>query len=324
MTRVPLSVRIFDGQTFKRGGLELLPPSAQALGPKHRLWVDVQGPTPGDMNELTGRFGLHRLAVDDCMHLGQRPKLEDYTDHYFIVLQGFRCPHEQLDAVELRELHFFFSHRWLITVHATEHEAVAQLDARLDEEAVSLLEGGVDRIVHLLADAQVDTNFPVVDALNAELETLEDGIFDSVRPEQMQTAFGLKRTLVQLRRVLSPQRDVIGLLSRGIPPVGPATLPYFRDVYDHLIRLHEQIDTARDLLGNVMDAYLSVMANRTGEITKQLTVFASIFMPLSFIAGFFGQNFDLLSQPHFFKAMIGAMLLVPVGMAWWFWHKRWW
>jgi magnesium transporter len=117
---------------------------------------------------------------------------------------------------------------------------------------------------------------------------------------------------------------VVGLLSRtGVAHVQERTALYFRDIYDHLVRLYEQIDAARDLIGNAMDVYLSVVANKTNDITKQLTIFAAIFLPLSFVAGFFGQNFDVLSKTHFFIAMLACMGLIPIGMVIYFWRKGW-
>jgi len=170
----------------------------------------------------------------------------------------------------------------------------------------------------------VDQNFPILDRFNDELEELESAIFERVKPEQLQRIFEMKRALVTLRRVLSPQRDVLGLLAkRGVPNVGERTALYFRDVYDHLVRLYEQIDSGRDLLGNAMDGYLSMVANRTNDITKQLTIFATIFLPLSFITGFFGQNFEHLNGPGFFWLMLGSVVTLPVVMLFWFKHKQW-
>jgi magnesium transporter len=140
----------------------------------------------------------------------------------------------------------------------------------------------------------------------------------------LQETFELKRALVLVRRVLSPQRDIVGLLSRrGVPQVQEKTALYFRDVYDHLVRIYEQLEAARDLVGNVVEAYLSQVANRTNEVTKQLTIFASIFLPLSFIVGFFGQNFDILSNQYDFAFMLGAIVLIPIVMVAWFRHKEW-
>ena len=184
------------------------------------------------------------------------------------------------------------------------------------DEPRATLERGVDFLLYLLADALVDRNFPILDRFNDELEDLESAIFENVKPEHLQRIFEMKRALVTLRRVLSPQRDVLGLLAqRGIPNVGERTTLYFRDIYDHLVRLYEQIDSGRDLLGNVMDGYLSMVANRTNDITKQLTIFATIFLPLSFITGFFGQNFEHLNGPGFFWLMLGSVIAAARGHA---------
>jgi magnesium transporter len=195
---------------------------------------------------------------------------------------------------------------------------------RVLSEPQATIARGVDFLLYLMADAVVDRNFPILDSFNDELEDLESAVFENTQPEQLQRIFEMKRALVTLRRVLSPQRDVLSFLAkRGIPNVGERTALYFRDVYDHLVRLYEQIDAGRDLLGNVMDGYLSMVANRTNDITKQLTIFATIFLPLSFITGFFGQNFDLLTHRGFFWLMLVSVIGLPVGLMFWFKSKRW-
>ncbi|MDP3235168.1 MAG: magnesium/cobalt transporter CorA [Myxococcales bacterium] len=313
-----LRVRVFDGGQARSGGEELL----DVAGPR---WIDVLEPDEATMLRLGERFGLHKLAIEDCMHLDQRPKLEEYPGHLFIVLQGFTCADHTLTEVVMHEVHFFLGPDWLITVHASAHHAIELVHKRLDADAAQTLGRGVDFVAYLLADAQVDLIFPVMDAFTNALDDLEDQIFEAPSKKLMQRIFELKRTLVTVRKVMSPQRDVVGLLSRrGITGVSEKTTLYFRDVYDHLVRIYEQIDTNRDLLGNAMDAWLSVMANRTNDITKQLTILASIFLPLSFIAGFFGQNFDVLGKPPFFIAMLTLMVLVPLGMVAWFKKKEWW
>jgi magnesium transporter len=170
----------------------------------------------------------------------------------------------------------------------------------------------------------VDSHFPLFEQFNEEIDGLEEQAFVKPTTTQLQRSFEVKRSLVLLRRVLSPQRDVVGQLARGaLPFVSDRTRVYFRDVYDHLQRLYEHIDMARDLLGNAMDAWLSVTANRTNDITKQLTVFASLFLPMSFVVGFFGQNFELLSGKPFFWSMVAVLLLIPTGMLMWFRRRNW-
>lgn len=304
-----------DGKAVS-GGEELF----DRPGPK---WIDVLEPDAEVMGRLAERFQLHRLAVEDCLHLDQRPKLEEYPYHQFIVLQGFTCGKE-VTELTLHEQHFFLAEDWLISVHQLRlpsHDAVLR---RVKDDPAATLGRGVDVILYLLADALVDAQFPIMDDFSDELEDLEDAIFAQPDPEHLQRIFQLKRSLVTLRRVLSPQRDVVGMLSRrGIPQIHEKTTLYFRDVYDHLVRLYEQIDASRDVVGNVMEGYLSMVANRTNDISKQLTIFATLFLPLSFIVGFFGQNFEELSGKGWYYAMWTTMVGFPLGLIGWFKYKKW-
>jgi magnesium transporter len=283
-------------------------------------WVDVTGPTEASLEPLMRQFGLHRLAIEDCLHLDQRPKMDSYRDHQFVVIQGF-CLEEGAFEPTLHELHCFLGKDWLITVHDDAEPAIESLKIRLTAAQFSL---GADHLLYLVADALVDNQFPITDRLNERIDELESLVFQDPAQKHLQEVLALKRTLSFMRRVLSPQRDVIGLMTRGgVMHIGEHTTVYFRDVYDHLIRIHEQLDTARDLLGNAMDAYLSVVANKTNEVTKQLTIFASIFLPLSFVVGFFGQNFEVLSHFPAFLTMLALMISVPTFMLWWFKRQGW-
>jgi magnesium transporter len=313
-----MRVRVYDNGAMRDGNETLL----DAPGLK---WVDVEQADLPTLNLLAERFGLHRLAIEDCLHLDQRPKLEEYPGHQFIVLQGFSSEDEQLADLQLHELHLFLGPDWVISVHDKAHAAIADVHKRLDADPTNTLGRGVDFVSYMLADALVDANFPLLDRFNDAVEALEERIFTERPSKQlMQRAFDLKRSLVLVRRVLSPQRDVVGLLARrGITHVGEKTTLYFRDVYDHLVRIYEQIEAARDLVGNAVDAYLSVVANRTSDISKQLTLFASIFMPLSFIVGFFGQNFPPVASDWLFPVMLTLMVLVPAVTLWWFKRKDW-
>ncbi len=287
-------------------------------------WIDVVQPTEEEMKRLGERYGLHKLAIEDCLHVDQRPKLEEYPNHQFIVLQGFTSRPENVCELTLHEHHFFLGPDWLISVHELPFDGVEQVRQRVRDEPQATMERGVDFMLYLLADALVDCNFPVLDHFNDELEDLESAVFENPQPEQLQRIFELKRALVSLRRVLSPQRDVMGFLARrGIPNIQERAALYFRDVYDHLVRLYEQIDAGRDMVGNVMDGYLSMMANRTSEISKQLTIIATVFLPLSFITGFFGQNFEVLSRNEFLWVMLVSVFGLPIALVFWFKHTRW-
>ncbi|QAT84465.1 CorA family protein [Corallococcus coralloides] len=304
-----------DGRAVS-GGEELL----DRPGPK---WIDVLEPDAEVLGRLAERFQLHRLAVEDCLHLDQRPKLEEYPHHQFIVLQGFSCGPD-VTELTLHEHHFFLAQDWLISVHALRLHGHDTVLRRVKDDPAGTLGRGVDVILYLLADALVDAQFPIMDDFSDQLDDLEDAIFAEPDPEQLQRIFQLKRALVTLRRVLSPQRDVVGMLARrGIPQIQEKTTLYFRDVYDHLVRLYEQIDASRDVVGNVMDGYLSMVAQRTNDISKQLTIFATLFLPLSFIVGFFGQNFEQLTGSLWYAAMWATMVGFPLGLVGWFKYKKW-
>lgn len=317
-----LRVRVYD---TSNGAPRVLDGDESLISHPGPKWIDVQEADEGVLNKLAERYGLHKLAIEDCLHLDQRPKLEAYGNHQFLVLQGFSTPSDKWSDLAMHELHFFIGQDWLITVHDKGHDAIDTVHKRIDLDPVNTFGRGTDFVMYLLADALVDRNFPLLDCFNEGLEDLEERIFAAFPPRSMlQETFQLKRALVLVRRVLSPQRDVVGLLARGgVPHINEKTTIYLRDVYDHLVRIYEQIDAARDLVGNAVDAYLTQVANRTAEISKQLTVFASIFLPLSFIVGFFGQNFEVLGHAVFFWTMLGSMVTIPLATVLWFHHKGW-
>ncbi|MDQ3264190.1 MAG: magnesium/cobalt transporter CorA [Myxococcota bacterium] len=312
-----ITVRVLGEGGLQTGGAEL-------LGAAGLKWIDILNPTAEELAPVAVQFGLHPLEVEDCLHLDQRPKLEEYPGHLFLVLHGFQVANGDLDSLELVELHTFLGPDWLISVHQHACTPVDAAARRLSADPEHTLGRGVDFALYVLADALVDSNFPILDLLSDEVEDLQDKVFEFPRPAQLQRIFALKRSLVMVRRVLSPQRDVVALFARrGMPQVQERTALYFRDVYDHLVRLYEQIDSARDLLSGATEGYLSSVANRTNDITKQLTIFSTIFLPLSFITGFFGQNFELLSARGFFWAMVTLVGVFPVALVFWFRHKGW-
>ena len=293
-------------------------------------WIDLRAQDAPQLELLRTRFDFHPLAIEDCGHLDQRPKMEEYRDHVFLVTQGFACDGDRVRELELQELHAFLGERFLVTVHLGDIAALEKVWVRLTGEP-KLLERGVDFAYYLVVDRIVDDNFPILDRIADELDELEDSVLASPRRQDLHRIFELKRHLVSMRKVLSPQRDVQGLLSkRGDPRIGERTAIYLRDVYDHLVRINESIEANRDLLGNALDAYLSAVGQRTNEIMKYLTVMSAVFLPLAFVVGFFGQNFDSLPllkgwvhSDALMWAMIFICLTLPVGMLAWFKHRDW-
>ncbi len=315
-----------DGRVELYEGTErVAPPTPGVL-----RWIDLTAPTPPNLELLRARFDFHPLTIEDCGHLDQRPKLEEYRNHLFLVTQGFSSKGERVHELELQELHAFLGEHFLVTVHDSPIAALEKAWARLSKEP-KLLERGVDFVYYLVADGIVDDNFPILDRIADELEELEDSVLAAPHRKDLQRIFALKHHLVSMRKVLSPQRDVLGLLAkRGDSRITERTAVYLRDVYDHLVRINESIEASRDLLGNALEAYLSAVGQRTNEIMKYLTIMSAVFLPLAFVVGFFGQNFDNLPffrdwvhSDRLMWGMIVTCVVVPATMLTWFKRKNW-
>jgi magnesium transporter len=311
-----------DGAAVVHEGLaQATPPPEGAL-----RWIDIEAQDAATMELLQQRFALHPLAVEDCLQFDQRPKLEEYADNLFIVFHALDCPNDQARDTIPRELHVFLGARHVITVHDVALPPLEAVWKRLAGDA-ALARKGADFVFYLLADAVVDSHFVHVDRISDSLEDVEEAVLNRAQRRDLELIFALKHTLVLLRKVLSPQRDVFGLLAkRGTGAlVSERTALYFRDVYDHLVRIYESIDAARDLLGSALEAYLSMVSQRTNEIMKSLTLLSAVFLPLTFLTGFFGQNFEGLpyKRDQIMYAMMALCVLIPAGMYAWFRSRRW-
>jgi len=318
------------GSATRGDSLELArPPEAGSL-----LWLDVEAASADDLALLGDRFGFHPLALEDCAHLDQRPKLEAFDDHTFLVLQSLSEPTPTEAASKIRmdvvELHAFLGQRYLVTVHEGRLDSVEGVFARAHAPG-SPLAKGVDFLYYLLADALVDEAIPLIERVNDEIEALQLAVLEHPKREAYEQILQLRSLLIQMRRILGPQRDMMVLLARrGDARVGERTAYYFRDVHDHIVRLTDAIEAQREHLSATLEAYLSSVSNRTNEVMKYLTVLSAVFLPLSFIVGFFGQNFTRLpgigewtSSPVLTSLMLVSCLLTPVLMLAWFKFKRW-
>jgi magnesium transporter len=284
------------------------------------FWLDLTDPSADDITALGEIFSFHPLALEDMRKRGQRPKLDDFGECMFLVYYG--VGEGEHGEIELEEVHAFLSGGYIVTAHQGACAALGEAHERLEAQVPR----SEQFVVYRVLDGLTDTFFPILDKLDDRMERLDGEIFDRPHPSQLEEIVTLRRQLVALRRVVTPQRD---LLARGvddileIPGLEADSRNYFRDVYDHAIRISDQIDSYRDLLAGTRDAYLSVVSNRLNQITKQLTVVATIFLPLSFIVGFFGQNFRWLvvnidSEADFIVLGIGSLVLSVIGLLFWF------
>jgi magnesium transporter len=284
------------------------------------FWLDLTNPSEEEAAFLAEVFSFHPLAIEDMRKRGQRPKLDDFGDYMFLVYYGATI--SEGGAIEMQEVHAFLSGGYIVTVHAGRCAALEEARERMEAQSPR----SEQFVVYRVLDGLTDTFFPVLETIDERMERLDAEIFDRPKPEQLEEITTLRRELVDLRRVVTPQRD---LLARGvddileIPGLEADSRNYFRDVYDHAIRISDQIDSDRDLLAGTRDAYLSIVSNRLNQITKQLTVVATVFLPLSFIVGFFGQNFKWLvvnidSAGAFWALGIGSLVLSVLALLAWF------
>lgn len=272
------------------------------------LWVDVLNPAPAVMADLARVFMLHPLAVEDALKRRQRPKAEEYDRCLFITTHAARA--RGTTDVALDEIDVFAGRGFVITTH-TAAPVLDEARRRL-AQAPADLRSSDGYLLYVILDAVVDSYFPVLDTLDEYVERLEDTLFKQPTPKTMDRLFAAKRSLLRLRRVASPQRDMMGLMLRHDPQIVGASLrAYFRDIYDHLLRITEQIDTHRDLLAGALDIYLTLTSNRLNEIVKVLTMVTAIFASLAVITGFYGMNFERTFPPFEWRygiiAAVGIM-----------------
>ncbi|MBX3422341.1 MAG: magnesium/cobalt transporter CorA [Pirellulaceae bacterium] len=288
-------------------------------------WIDLTAQDEAQLAILAERFRFHPLTIEDCAHFDQRPKLESYGEYLFVVLHGFRPLADDNQVPDPYELHIFLGKDYLVTVHAEPIPALETVWRRIESDS-KLLHRGSSFICYLLADAIIDAYFPVLDQISIHVDDIEERVLDRHHLVDLSEIFLYKRLLVALRRILSPQRDVLLMLAKqGDGWVDERTSLYFQDVYDHVLILTESVESTRDLLGNALEAYLWNESQRTNEIMKRLTLLSAIFLPLTFVTGFFGQNFADI--PFENRALLALMLIscavIPASMVYYFKRSRW-
>jgi magnesium transporter len=282
------------------------------------LWLHVATPDQQDLDYLEQALRLHPLVVEDLKHRNQRPKLDEYPSMLFVVLFG-AVRTDELEVM-LAEVHVLLGDGWIATVTDVEVPALRELWDACNVRPEIVLRGP-SSLFYRLCDSLVDSVFPVLDEVDDEIDRIENNILENAESATVADIFRLKRELNLLRRILGPQRDLLQQLA------GPRTSRldseaqlYLRDVYDHAVRMVEQIDSYRDIITGSLDVYLSSVSNRLGEQTRRLTIVATIFLPLTFLTGFFGMNFGVLvssiATPKAFAIAVTAMALSVPFVYW--------
>lgn len=288
------------------------------------FWLDLHGPSDDDLAMLRDDFGFHPLALEDAAHFGQRPKLDEFDDYLYLVAFGANT-----DKDGLVEVHFFLSTRYLVTVHHDDCPPFREVRARAARDLVPPAKGA--HLLYAVVDALVDSFFPELARLDDSIDDLEAGVLKKPDDAQLQSIFRIKRKLITWRKVITPQRDLFARILTGIvaiPGMTPDMERYYRDLYDHLIRISDLVDSYRDLLTGAMDVYLSTVSNRLNEIMKRLTIVATVFMPLTWITGFFGMNFgrlvlNITGWTAFLTFGVATQVVAVAIMLWLFRRQGW-
>ncbi|HEY9225701.1 MAG TPA: magnesium/cobalt transporter CorA [Gemmatimonadaceae bacterium] len=304
-----------SGKGETRSGLSLEDINHVITDPKCRVWIDIDAGQPGQAEVLKRISGLHPLSVEDALATNARPKTEEYPKYIFVIIIGVRFHEETPDPYDLEtfDLSFFLGDNFLITVHDGPSSAVNDVAERIQKNP-DLLSRGTDRLAHAIMDASIDEYFPLLDRIDEFVDRLEERVIIEFDQSALPDIFSVKRLVLSLRRHVGPEREVFNILTnRPSQLLSPESQIYFRDIYDHVLRISDSIDTYRELLSSVLDSYLTQVSNRLGRVTKGLSVIATISIPFVVLSGMWGMNFQnlpLAGHPHAFWWMFGIQLAV--------------
>ncbi|MFH1751931.1 MAG: magnesium/cobalt transporter CorA [archaeon] len=285
------------------------------------VWVDLTNQTK-QLESVGKILGINNLALSECLQQNARARIVDFDNELLVVLHSVFLEKKKLHKIELD---FLIGKNYLVTSHAKPLKAIHGLQEKIFSNS-KLFSRGPDYLLFELIDSIVDGFFPLMDDLDELIADLEKKLFNS-SSQPINSLFELKKTVLNLRRIVTPQRDVVGVLSKHPSSlIKKETSFYFRDVYDHLISVHDELETHRDLLTGALDVSLSIASNKMNEIMKVLTVIATIMMPLTFITGIYGMNFVFMPEQSWefgYPFALSLMAIIAFGMLIFFKKKKW-
>jgi magnesium transporter len=291
------------------------------------VWVDMESPTTADEQVLLDVFKFHPLTVEDCRENRHYPKIEEFPGYLYFIVHGVRADTSP-DHFNTIELDGFLGRNYVITYHHESFRSINNVKQLIHTSTIAC-KRGAPFLLYQILDQIVDFYSPVLDDFDERIDKLEDDIFTLKSPnnEILEEIMDLKRGVLRLRRISTKQMDVFYRMSRGeFSLIDQNMVPFYRDIYDHLIRVTDLAESYRDLIGGALEAYLSVVSNRLNEIMKVLTIFSAIMLPLTFIAGVYGMNFEHmpeLATRYGYFVVWGIMIAVALGMLGFFWRRGW-
>jgi len=290
-------------------------------------WINIDGVHDIKIIEKIGKhFDLHPLILEDIVNTGQRPKIEDFEDYIFIVLKMLYY-NEKKDEIQTEQVSLILGSNFVISFQEREGDVFNPIRERIRSGKGRIRKMGADYLTYALIDTIVDSYFIILEKLEEKIESMEEELVTNPTPETLQAIHHLKREMIFLRKSVWPLREVVSLLERGESVlINESTDIYLRDVYDHTIQVIDTIETSRDILSGMLDIYLSSISNRMNQVMKVLTIIATIFIPLTFIAGIYGMNFKYMPELEWFWAyplILGTMIVIGILMLVYFRRKKW-
>lgn len=327
ITQTQLDIIDYSKEHYERFETHIIDDVFQYEDPDHITWINVNGlGNTDDIIALGNHFDLHKLIQEDIVTTNQRPKIDEYDDYLFIVFKMLH--YDENERLINEHVSLVMEKDYVVMFQEAEGDVFNDLRERLEHGKGRIRGAGADYLMFAILDAVVDNYFTVVEFMSNKVELLEDKLFDDKEdPNITQEIQDLKKEILKIRKAVMPLREVVNRLEKiETPLIEERTNKYIRDLYDHIIQVNENVEIYRDMIWGLMDMYMTTISNKMNEVMKVLTIMASIFIPLTFMVGVYGMNFDNMPELHFrygYFYLWGAMILVFFGMIWYFKRKRW-
>jgi magnesium transporter len=325
--KVRITVIDYDVDQFQEKEVETIEECFPFKDTPTVTWINIDGLHEVQIIEKIGEhFAIHPLIQEDIVHTGQRPKMEDMESYIFVVARMLFY-NDETREIESEQVSLILGPNYVISFQEKEGDIFDPVRERIRKGKGRIRRMKADYLAYALVDTLVDNYFIILENLGEKIEGMEDELVANPRPQTLQTIHILKREMIFLRKSVWPLREVISSLERGEPSlIDPSTEMYFRDVYDHTIQVMDTVETFRDMVSGMLDTYLSSLSNRMNEVMKVLTIIATIFIPLTFVAGIYGMNFEFMPELKWhwgYFAALGLMVVIFIGMVFYFKRKRW-
>ncbi|HEX8737402.1 MAG TPA: magnesium/cobalt transporter CorA [Pyrinomonadaceae bacterium] len=296
------------------------------------VWVDLRGETPSELeqakNILLNIFHFHYLTVEDCLETRNQPKVEAFPEYIYFIVHGVKPEVTNPTFFTTKELDGYLGKNFVVTFHTERFKSIKNVKQQLRASTFACRRGAA-YLLHQILDQVVDLYMPLLDDFESAINSLEERVFQMRKAENalLEEIMDLRRSVVRLKRISVRQLEVLYRISHGeFPQIPENVIPFYRDVHDHLLRISDLSESYRDLVSSLFDIHFSVVANKTNDIVKFLTIFSAIWLPLSFIAGVYGMNFDNMPElhtTHGYFMTLGLMLVIALGLIGYFWYKGW-